>query len=241
MGYGDGLRYLSIFQKINRNPMFTLSFGMMQTPARNSSVQYLHQNRYPAPIGFGFPCSITVLVAVEKSKLNFFVYCLMRRIIAMAARTGTAPIERMKLVLQNEGEILKTANVIKYFYIFRVHFGFYTFFKRLFNGKAREDEEYCWKWFAKNSAYRWLAGAALLSFGYHWDYIRTRLANDTIDRGGQRWQFESMQDTVKSHGIHGIYRGCCGVYRAGSIVYRGLFIGTCLKGANNSIMLWERV
>merc|ERR1711974_196086 len=71
------------------------------------------------------------------------------------------------------------------------------------------------------------AGSLSLTVVYSLDYARTRLANDSKGKGGER-QYNGLVDvyrkTLKSDGIGGLYRGfvisCVGVF-----LYRGMYFG----------------
>merc|ERR1712048_54069 len=71
------------------------------------------------------------------------------------------------------------------------------------------------------------AGTLSLLFVYSLDYARTRLANDTKGKGGER-QFNGLIDvyakTLKSDGIQGLYRGFS-ISAVGIFIYRGMYFG----------------
>jgi len=83
--------------------------------------------------------------------------------------------------------------------------------------------------FAANVASGGLAGALSLTFVYHLDFARTRLANDakSSKKGGER-QFNGLVDvyrkTMSTDGFGGLYRGYV-ISCVGIIVYRGLYFG----------------
>jgi len=121
------------------------------------------------------------------------------------------------------------ANVIRYFPTQALNFAFKDQIKRMFN-KTKEKDGY-WIWFASNLASGGLAGALSLTFVYHLDYARTRLANDakSSKKGGSgERQFNGLVDvyrkTYKTDGFQGLYRGFV-VSCVGIIVYRGLYFG----------------
>ncbi|CAB4278231.1 unnamed protein product [Prunus armeniaca] len=168
---------------------------------------------------------------------------------AAVSKTAAAPIERVKLLIQNQDEMIKgigdcfsrtmkdegmvalwrgnTANVIRYFPTQALNFAFKDYFKSLFNFK--KDRDGYWKWFAGNWHLVVLLVPLLYSLSILWDYARTRLANDSkaAKKGGER-QFNGLVDvykkTLKSDGIAGLYRGF-NISCVGIIVYRGLYFG----------------
>lgn len=97
-------------------------------------------------------------------------------------------------------------------------------------------------WFLGNLMSGGMAGAASLTFVYHLDYARTRLANDAkkakkaakgaVETGaketGSGKQFDGLVDvykkTIASDGIKGLYRGFV-ISCVGIVIYRGLYFG----------------
>jgi len=188
---------------------------------------------------------------------NFFFDFMMGGVSAAVSKTAAAPIERVKLLIQNQDEMIKSgrlkdpykgiidcfsrvsreegimqlwrgnlANVIRYFPTQALNFAFKDQIKRMFNYKEKDGK---WLFFAANVASGGLAGALSLTFVYHLDYARTRLANDakSSKKGGER-QFNGLVDvyrkTIKSDGFVGLYRGYV-ISCVGIIVYRGLYFG----------------
>merc|ERR1712225_115242 len=135
----------------------------------------------------------------------FVIDFLMGGVSAAVSKTAAAPIERVKLLIQNQDEMLKTGRL-----------------DRKYDGIAE-----CFK---RTTAQEGVAsGATSLLFVYSLDYARTRLANDNKNAktGGER-QFNGLVDvykkTLASDGIAGLYRGF-GPSVAGIVVYRGLYFG----------------
>ena len=120
----DGSGYPSVFQKIHRKS-YVISQLSPIIQARNSSIQYLGSAyvygglQNPAVYsyqGVGFPVasshsSIIVRAAAEKQKSNFWVDFLMGGVSAAVSKTAAAPIERVKLLIQNQDEMLKTGRL----------------------------------------------------------------------------------------------------------------------------------
>ncbi|KAJ7900294.1 mitochondrial carrier, partial [Mycena olivaceomarginata] len=185
-------------------------------------------------------------VKKSKSPKDFAIDFMMGGVSAAVAKTSAAPIERIKLLVQNQDEMGigdafgrtyreeglvslwrgNTANVIRYFPTQALNFAFKDYFKALFGFKQSEGY---WKWFAGNLASGGGAGATSLLFVYSLDYARTRLANDAkSSKGGGARQFNGLVDvyrkTLASDGIAGLYRGFVPSV-VGIIVYRGLYFG----------------
>ncbi|KAI3977262.1 hypothetical protein MKX01_035992 [Papaver californicum] len=114
------------------------------------------------------------------------------------SKSAAAPMERMKLLLQNQGEMLKRGN-LKTPYNEESFFSFWRgnqangYFKSLL-GRSKEKDGYL-KWFAGNVAAGSAAGATTSLFLYHLDYAHTRLGTDAKECpvNGQR-QFKGMVD-----------------------------------------------
>ncbi|CAN1230943.1 ADP,ATP carrier protein 3, mitochondrial [Linum perenne] len=163
---------------------------------------------------------------------------LMGGVSAAVSKTAAAPIERVKLLIQNQDEMIKSGRLSEPYKGIGDCFArtmkdegmialWRDYFKRLFNFK--KDRDGYWKWFSGNLMSGGAAGASSLLFVYSLDYARTRLANDAkaAKKGGGR-QFDGLIDvykkTIKSDGIAGLYRGF-NISCVGIIVYRGLYFG----------------
>merc|ERR1711915_165380 len=175
---------------------------------------------------------------------EFFADFMMGGVSAAVAKTAAAPIERIKLLVQNQGEMLKSGRLATPYKgiadcAARTYAdeGLVAFWRgntanviRYFPTQALNFafKGYA-KWMAGNLASGGAAGATSLLFVYSLDYARTRLANDNKNAktGGER-QFNGLVDvykkTLASDGIAGLYRGF-GPSVAGIVVYRGLYFG----------------
>jgi len=170
------------------------------------------------------------------------------------SKTATAPIERVKILLQLQDSSTQialdkrytgifncfkrvtteqgiqsfwrgnTANVIRYFPTQALNFAFKDKYKQIFIRWNRKTDP--WKFFAGNLASGGAAGATSLIFVYPLDFARTRLAAD-IGTGANR-QFTGLLQCVSSifvkDGFKGLYRGF-GVSVSGIIVYRASYFG----------------
>jgi len=129
-------------------------------------------------------------------------------VAAGISKTGAAPIERVKLLVQNQGEMLKQGKLDKAYDGVADCFkrtiandGFASLWRgnlanvlRYFPTQAlnfafkdqfkrmfnfKKEKDGYFKWFCGNMMSGGLAGAFSLTFVYSLDYARTRLANDT--------------------------------------------------------------
>jgi len=191
----------------------------------------------------------------DKKKLGFVENFMLSGVAAGVSKTAAAPIERVKLLVQNQDEMIKqgrldkpykgvidcTARVLK-------NEGVYPFWRgnlanvlRYFPTQALnfafkdtvkamfktpKDAPGYYK-FATNIASGGVAGTLSLIFVYSLDYARTRLANDNKGKGGER-QFNGLIDVyVKTIKSDGIQ----GLYRGfvisavGIFIYRGMYFG----------------
>uniref|UniRef100_A0A060TC28 ADP/ATP translocase n=1 Tax=Blastobotrys adeninivorans TaxID=409370 RepID=A0A060TC28_BLAAD len=159
-------------------------------------------------------------------KSNFMVDFLMGGVSAAVSKTAAAPIERVKLLIQNQDEMLKTGRlarkydgILDAFKRTAADEGIVSFWRgntanviRYFPTQAlnfafkdkfkkmfgfKKSEGY-WPWFAGNLASGGMAGATSLLFVYSLDYARTRLANDAKNAksGGDR-EFNGLVDVYK--------------------------------------------
>lgn len=157
---------------------------------------------------------------------NFLIDFLMGGVSAAVAKTAAAPIERVKLLIQNQDEMIKQGTlekrytgIVECFKRTAAEEGIAAFWRgntanviRYFPTQAlnfafkdkikvlfnfKKEESYA-KWFAGNLAAGGIAGALSLMFVYSLDYARTRLAADSksAKKGGER-QFKGLVDVYK--------------------------------------------
>ncbi|ODQ65279.1 ADP,ATP carrier protein [Nadsonia fulvescens var. elongata DSM 6958] len=151
---------------------------------------------------------------------------LMGGVSAAVSKTAAAPIERVKLLIQNQDEMLKQGRlshkyggIVDCFKRTSAEEGVVAFWRgntanviRYFPTQAlnfafkdkfkamfgfKKSEGY-WPWFAGNLASGGLAGGTSLFFVYSLDYARTRLANDAKStKGNGERQFNGLVDVYK--------------------------------------------
>lgn len=162
--------------------------------------------------------------ALDTSKLTFYENFLLGGAAAVTSKTAAAPLERTKLLIQNQGELLKTGRLDKpYKGIIECmartfkNEGILPFWRgnfanciRYFPTQAlnfafkdkvramfveRPSDSYFIK-FSKNIGAGGIAGALSLCFVYSLDFCFTRLANDALSAssGGAQRQFRGMTD-----------------------------------------------
>lgn len=190
---------------------------------------------------------------MSKPKTNMVEDFLLGGVAAAVSKTAAAPIERVKLLLQNQGEsasITKPytgimdvfvrvpqeqgfasfwrgnmANVIRYFPTQALNFAFKDFYKQFFE-RPRSDG--FWWCLLGNMASGGAAGATSLAVVYPLDFARTRLAVD-VGKGSARefnGTFDCILKTAKSAGWGkgGVYNGFV-VSCVGIVFYRGAYFG----------------
>jgi len=188
-------------------------------------------------------------------KLGFFESFMLSGVAAGVSKTAAAPIERVKLLVQNQDEMIKQGRLDKPYNgvidctkrVLQTE-GVYPFWRgnlanvlRYFPTQALnfafkdsikaifktpKDAPAALK-FGTNIASGGAAGTLSLLFVYSLDYARTRLANDAKGKGGER-QFNGLVDVyVKTLKSDGIQ----GLYRGftisavGIFIYRGMYFG----------------
>merc|ERR1712181_217663 len=191
----------------------------------------------------------------DAKKLGFFENFMLAGGAARVSKTVAAPIERVKLLVQNQDEMIRQgrldkpyngvvdctmrtiktegvyplwrgnlANCLRYFPTQALNFAFKDKVKAAFN--VPKDASYAKK-FTANILSGGCAGSLSLLFVYSLDYARTRLANDSKGKGGER-QYKGLIDvyakTLKSDGIQGLYRGFV-ISAVGIFIYRGMYFG----------------
>jgi len=162
-------------------------------------------------------------MATDSNK--FIIDFLMGGVSAAVSKTAAAPIERVKLLVQNQDEMIKQGRLDKRYN------GIVDCFKRTFADEGmgafwrgntanviryfptqalnfafkdrfkamfgfKKDEGY-WTWMAGNLASGGAAGATSLAFVYSLDYARTRLANDAKSTKGGERQFNGLIDVYR--------------------------------------------
>jgi solute carrier family 25 (adenine nucleotide translocator) protein 4/5/6/31 len=182
---------------------------------------------------------------------SFAIDFLMGGVSAAVSKTAAAPIERVKLLIQNQDEMIKQGRLAQPYKgigdCFRrtiAEEGVISLwrgntanviryfptqalnfaFKDYFKkmfGYTKEKDGY-WVWFAGNLASGGAAGAASLTFVYSLDYARTRLANDNKSaKKGGQREFNGLLD---------VYRktlktdGIAGLYRGFNISCVGIIV-----------------
>lgn len=163
---------------------------------------------------------------MSKPKLSFVEDFALSGAAAVISKTAAAPIERVKLLVQNQDEMIKAGRLDRPYKgvidctarTFQTE-GFLPFWRGnlanciryfptqalnfSFKGKIKalfnpsKQDSYA-AGFAKNIASGGTAGAMSLCFVYSLDYARTRLANDakSSKKGGER-QFNGLVDVYK--------------------------------------------
>ncbi|KAF8779208.1 hypothetical protein HU200_002885 [Digitaria exilis] len=198
--------------------------------------------------GHGVP-SIVASAPAEKIQKNFASDLLLGGASSAVSKTVAAPIERVKMLLQNQDELLRSGRLTKPYAGIADCFrrtvrdeGFLSLWRgnntnviRYFPTQAlnfafkdyfkslfafRRDRDGYWRWFAGNIASGSAAGATSQLFVYSLDYARTRLTNDyKASKGGGERQFNGLLD---------VYRktlrsdGVAGLYRGFNVSVVGI-------------------
>jgi len=170
---------------------------------------------------------------------------------AAVSKTAAAPIERVKLLIQNQDEMLKTGRlqtpykgIAECFSRVISEEGFASLwrgnsanvlryfptqalniaFKEQFKKMFNFDvkRDGYWKWFGGNLASGGAAGALSLTFVYSLDYARTRLANDNkAAKKGGERQFNGLVDVYRKTYASD---GLQGLYRGFNISCVGIIV-----------------
>ncbi|KAK1551644.1 hypothetical protein Q3G72_001907 [Acer saccharum] len=187
----------------------------------------------------------------EKGAAGFAIDFLMGGVSAAVSKTAAAPIERVKLLIQNQDEMIKTGRLSEPYKGIGECFkrtikeeGFGSLWRgntanviRYFPTQAlnfafkdyfkrlfnfKKDRDGYWKWFAGNLGSGGAAGASSLLFVYSLDYARTRLANDAkAAKKGGERQFNGLVDVYKKTLKSD---GVAGLYRGFNISCVGIIV-----------------
>jgi len=191
----------------------------------------------------------------EKKKLGFFENFMLSGVAAGVSKTAAAPIERVKLLVQNQDEMIKQGrlaepykgvvdcvqktlkgegvlpfwrgNLANVLRYFPTQALNFAFKDTIKAAfKVQKDAPQYVK-FGTNIASGGMAGSLSLTLVYSLDFARTRLANDAKGKGGER-QFNGLVDVYsKTLKTDGIQ----GLYRGftiscvGIFIYRGMYFG----------------
>ncbi|CAI9268533.1 unnamed protein product [Lactuca saligna] len=197
------------------------------------------------------PSPVFVQAPSEKGMAGFAIDFLMGGVSAAVSKSAAAPIERVKLLVQNQDEMIKSGRLsepykgigdcfsrtIKDEGVMSLWRGNTVNVIRYFPTQAlnfafkdhfkrmfnfKKDRDGYWKWFAGNLASGGAAGASSQIFVYSLDYARTRLANDAkAAKKGGERQFNGLID---------VYRktiatdGIAGLYRGFNISIVGIIV-----------------
>ncbi|XP_057792506.1 ADP,ATP carrier protein 1, mitochondrial-like isoform X1 [Salvia miltiorrhiza] len=186
-----------------------------------------------------------------KTFSSFMVDFLMGGVSAAVSKTAAAPIERIKLLIQNQDEMIRAgrlsepykgisdcfARTIKDEGVLALWRGNTANVIRYFPTQAlnfafkdyfkklfnfKKDRDGYWKWFAGNLASGGAAGASSLLFVYSLDFARTRLANDAkAAKKGGQRQFDGLIDVYKKTIKSD---GLIGLYRGFNISCVGIIV-----------------
>jgi len=187
----------------------------------------------------------------KNDAMSFLIDFFMGGISAAVSKTAAAPIERVKLLIQNQDEMLKTGRLAtpykgigECFSRVIAEEGFASLWRgnlanvlRYFPTQAlnfafkdqfkrmfgyNKDKDGYWKWFAGNLASGGAAGAASLTMVYSLDYARTRLANDNKSaKKGGERQYNGLVDVYKKTLASD---GVVGLYRGFNISCVGIIV-----------------
>jgi solute carrier family 25 (adenine nucleotide translocator) protein 4/5/6/31 len=191
----------------------------------------------------------------EKKKLGFFENFMLSGVAAGVSKTAAAPIERVKLLVQNQDEMIKQGRLsepykgvvdcvqktlkgegVLPFWRGNLANVLRYFPTQALNFAFKDTIKAMFKVdknapqyvkFGTNIASGGLAGSLSLTLVYSLDFARTRLANDAKGKGGER-QFNGLIDVyAKTLKTDGIQ----GLYRGftiscvGIFIYRGMYFG----------------
>ena len=190
---------------------------------------------------------------MQKKKSNFIYDFLLAGVSASIGKTATAPLERAKLLLQNQNTIDviekkykgtfdciyrlakeegffslwrgNTSNVIRYFPSQALNFAFKDTFKNMF--PVYDPTKKFWKFLITNCISGGLAGALSMAICQPIDMARTRMATDNKDSNGKRkfkGSIDCLRKIYKVEGLKGVFRGTL-ISCVGIFPYRAMYFG----------------
>ncbi|KAM0960397.1 hypothetical protein ACFX2I_025346 [Malus domestica] len=257
----DGSSYPSVFQKIHGQSYLICRLSP-KIHTRNYGVNGAYANgALQSPLLPTFDSTALAQISslspvmahapAEKGAAGFAIDFLMGGVSAAVSKTAAAPIERVKLLIQNQDEMIKAgrlsepykgitdcfARTIKDEGVLSLWRGNTANVIRYFPTQAfnfafkdyfkrlfnfKKDKDGYWKWFAGNLASGGAAGASSLLFVYSLDFARTRLANDAkAAKKGGERQFNGLVDVYKKTLKSD---GIAGLYRGFNISLVGIIV-----------------
>ncbi|KAK7325039.1 hypothetical protein VNO77_29075 [Canavalia gladiata] len=231
----------------NLSPHVATCYGGLKRPSlfkqQFSLENYSNAGSAASPVFVSSPA--------EKNFASFATDFLMGGVSAAVSKTAAAPIERVKLLIQNQDEMIKAGRLSEPYKGIGDCFGrtikeegFVSLWRgntanviRYFPTQAlnfafkdyfkklfnfKKERDGYWKWFAGNLASGAAAGVSSSVFVYSLDYARTRLANDAkAGNKGGERQFNGLVD---------VYRktlnsdGVAGLYRGFNVSCVGIIV-----------------
>ena len=189
----------------------------------------------------------------KKIKSNFFFDFLVAGISASVGKTFTAPIERTKLLLQNQQnlEVIEVkykgtidcltrlvkeegflslwkgnaTNIIRYFPTQALNFAFKDTFRNIF--PKYDSKKHFFKFLLTNCASGGLAATLSMLVCQPIEVVRTRLTTDNLNSKGNRkfkGAIDCFRKVYKVEGFRGIYNGCL-ISCIGIFPYRASYFG----------------
>jgi solute carrier family 25 (adenine nucleotide translocator) protein 4/5/6/31 len=195
-----------------------------------------------------------------KKESNFVYDFILAGIAAAIGKTATAPLERVKLLLQNQYSIKviekpytgiidctkrlikaegflslwrgNVANVIRYFPNQAMNFALKDTIKKEF--RTYDPKAQFWKFAAANCMAGGIASSISLIFCHPIDLVRTRLALDNKNKTGERkfsGSIDCLSKIYKAEGFNGVYKGMV-ISVVGIFAFRAVYFGfyDTLKG-----------
>ncbi|MED6223003.1 ADP/ATP carrier protein aac3 [Stylosanthes scabra] len=245
------MQHPSMSQKLGGDSFIMSKFATGCFPGNSSTTGSYYFNGLKAVAPVVSP--VTAYSPAEKggATSSFIVDFLMGGVSAAVSKTAAAPIERVKLLIQNQDEMIKSgrlshpykgigdcfARTIKDEGLISLWRGNTANVIRYFPTQAlnfafkdyfkklfnfKKERDGYWKWFAGNLASGGAAGASSLLFVYSLDFARTRLANDAkAAKQGGQRQFNGLVD-VYTKTIKS--DGITGLYRGFTISCVGIVV-----------------
>merc|ERR1712034_10264 len=191
------------------------------------------------------PCTIHPQpTKMSDKKLGFFESFMLSGVAAGVSKTAAAPIERVKLLVQNQDEMIKQGRLDKPYNgvidcttrVLKTE-GVYPFWRGNLANVLRYFPTQALNFAFKDSikavfktpkdAPSYMKFGTNIASGGAAGTMSLLLANDAKGKGGER-QFNGLVDvyvkTLKSDGIQGLYRGFT-ISAVGIFIYRGMYFG----------------
>ncbi|KAJ0895110.1 putative mitochondrial carrier domain protein [Helianthus annuus] len=150
------------------------------------------------------PSLVFVQAPAEKGLIGFAIDFLMGGVSAAVSKTVAAPIERVKLLIQNQDEMIKAV------FVFSIDYGravWLTTLRLQRRAVSVSLTVFCWIIFFASFALGWLISNAAGLASYPIDTVRRRMMMTSSEAVKYKNTFDAFSQIVKKEGVRSLFKG----------------------------------